>query len=103
MGSTPATYIQAATDLTMGNLLKNMRSSQIFSVCGMPEVKLTRLKSKTKVRESQYKVTLLGLDVFDPVSMEVDHKSGNDVPAWFLDVQSRIFRTASPTITIPIS
>jgi adenine-specific DNA-methyltransferase len=86
MGSIPATYIQATTDLTMGDLLKNMRSSQIFSVCGMPEVKLTRLKSKAKGGEYQYRATLLGLDVFDPVSMEVDHKSGNDVPAWFLDV-----------------
>lgn len=86
MGSIPATYIQATTDLTMGDLLKNMRSSQIFSVCGMPEVKLIRQKSKAKSGEHQYHVTLLGLDVFDPVSMEVDHKSGNDVPAWFLDV-----------------
>jgi adenine-specific DNA-methyltransferase len=23
--------------------------------------------------------------VFDPVTMEVDHRSGNQVPAWFLD------------------
>ena len=28
---------------------------------------------------------LLGLDVFDPVTMESDHRRGNDVPAWFLD------------------
>jgi len=86
MGSIPATYIQATTDLTMGDLLKNMRSSQIFSVCGMPEVKLMRLKTKTKNGERQYRASLLGLDVFDPMTMEVDHKSGNDVPAWFLDV-----------------
>ena len=37
----PATYVQATMDLTMGDLLKNMRSSQIFSVCGLPEVKLS--------------------------------------------------------------
>jgi adenine-specific DNA-methyltransferase len=35
----PATYIQATPDLLMGDLLKNMRSSQIFSVCGLPEVR----------------------------------------------------------------
>jgi adenine-specific DNA-methyltransferase len=29
----PATYVQATPDLMMGDLLKNMRSSQIFSVC----------------------------------------------------------------------
>jgi adenine-specific DNA-methyltransferase len=35
--------------------------------------------------ETVYQVELLGLDVFDPVTMEVDHRSGHDVPAWFLD------------------
>ena len=38
----PATYIQATPDLMMGDLLKNMRSSQIFSVCGLPEIKVHR-------------------------------------------------------------
>jgi len=85
MGSIPATYVQATTDLTMGDLLKNMRSSQIFSVCGMPEVKLTRLKGKKDGDGAKYQAALIGLDVFDPVTMDVDHKSGNDVPAWFLD------------------
>ena len=28
---------------------------------------------------------LAGLDVFDPITMEVEHRSGDDVPAWFLD------------------
>src|SRR5260370_26916816 len=34
----PATYVQATPDLLMGDLLKSLRSSQIFSVCGLPEV-----------------------------------------------------------------
>ena len=75
----PATYVQATPDLMMGDLLKNMRSSQIFSVCGQPEVKVHRTKEK------KYQVELLGLDVFDPITMEVDHRTGEDVPAWFLD------------------
>jgi adenine-specific DNA-methyltransferase len=75
----PATYVQATPDLMMGDLLKNMRSSQIFSVCGQPEVKVTKNKEK------HYQVELLGLDVFDPITMEVTHQGGNDVPAWFLD------------------
>ena len=41
----PATYVQATPDLMMGDLLKNMRSSQIFSVCGLPEVQVKKLKS----------------------------------------------------------
>ncbi|HXJ95238.1 MAG TPA: DNA methyltransferase [Terriglobia bacterium] len=39
----PATYVQATPDLMMGDLLKNMRSSQIFSVCGLPEIKVHRV------------------------------------------------------------
>jgi adenine-specific DNA-methyltransferase len=73
-----ATYIQATPDLTMGDLLKNMRSSQIFSVCGLPEIKVR----KAGKEEQNYEVELLGLDVFDPISMETHHGSGNDVPAW---------------------
>ena len=75
-----ATYVQATPDLVMGDLLKNMRSSQIFSVCGQPEITIHRTKDK------QYQIELLGLDVFDPITMEVDHRSGEDVPAWFLDI-----------------
>jgi adenine-specific DNA-methyltransferase len=102
----PATYVQATPDLLMGDLLKNMRSSQIFSVCGLPEVALRKLtKSHPSPPPSPrggegverggppargegnalYEVELLGLDVFDPVTMEVAHRKGDDVPAWFLD------------------
>ena len=80
-----ATYVQATPDLMMGDLLKNMRSSQIFSVCGLPEIKVKRQKAKSKDEGEKYQVELIGLDVFDPVSMDVEHRSGNDVPAWFLD------------------
>ena len=75
----PATYVQASMDLVMGDLLRNLRSSQIFSVCGLPDVR-TR-----KSGNHDYQVELLGLDVFDPIDMESDHRKGNDVPAWFLD------------------
>jgi very-short-patch-repair endonuclease/DNA modification methylase len=75
----PATYIQATPDLLMGDLLKNMRSSQIFSVCGLPEIRIN------PIAEGKYQVELLGLDVFDPVTMKVDSEPGRNVPAWFLD------------------
>jgi adenine-specific DNA-methyltransferase len=80
-----ATYVQATPDLMMGDLLKNMRSSQIFSVCGLPEIKIKRKAMKNTKDPVQYQVELLGLDVFDPVTMEVDHRKGDDVPAWLLD------------------
>ena len=75
----PAAYVQASMDLVMGDLLKNLRSSQIFSVCGLPDVRIERSG------DEEYRVALLGLDVFDPVAMDSDHREGNDVPAWFLD------------------
>lgn len=75
----PATYAQASMDLIMKDLLKNLRSSQIFSVCGLPDV---RIRRETK---NGYRVELRGLDVFDPVEMNSDHRDGQDVPAWFLD------------------
>ncbi len=75
----PATYIQATPDLLMGDLLKHMKSSQIFSVCGLPEIKIHKLEG------NKYQVELLGLDVFDPTTMKVDSQPGHNVPAWFLD------------------
>jgi len=87
----PATYVQATPDLMMGDLLKNMRSSQIFSVCGLPEVAVRKAKAPAhetaKQRRSAHwcEVELLGLDVFDPATMQVEHRRGDDVPAWFLD------------------
>ena len=75
----PTAWVQASMDLVMGDLLKNMRSSQIFSVCGLPDVRVERTKDR------DYRVELLGLDVFDPAAMDSDHREGGDVPAWFLD------------------
>ena len=108
----PATYVQASMDLVMGDLLKNLRSSQIFSVCGLPDVRIRRAAAEVSVAPGaagtsaatavpgapetpaasaapaatqSYQVELLGLDVFDPVAMDSDHREGHDVPAWFLD------------------
>ena len=94
----PCTYLQATMDLQMGDLLKNMRSSQIFSVCGLPDVKVGRVTpcAPPKPAEArqignrqsameQWEVELLGLDTFDPTTMEADHLKAGDVPAWFLD------------------
>jgi len=88
----PASYIQMTPDVMMGDLLKNMRSSQIFSVCGLPEIAVRRADAdavKAMGADPKdgawYRVELLGLDVFDPATMENDHRPGGDVPAWFLD------------------
>jgi len=85
MGLVAATYVQATPDLMMGDLLKNMRSSQIFSVCGLPEIKVHKVPPAEKGGSPRFQIELLGLDTFDPTTMEPDHRAGNDVPAWFLD------------------
>ena len=81
----PATYVQMTPDLMMGDLLKNLRSSQIFSVCGLPDVEIVKAKKKDKNDPQRYVVRLQGLDIFDPVTNEVDELAGNDVPCWMLD------------------
>jgi adenine-specific DNA-methyltransferase len=85
VGFIPATYVQATPDLMMGDLLKNMRSSQIFSVCGLPEIKIHTQKAQKPDVLPKYQVELIGLDTFDPSTMDVDHLRGDDVPAWFVD------------------
>ena len=77
----PMLYAQASTDLAMSDLLKNMRSSEIFSVCGLPDVVLR----KAEEGDGLWQVELRGLDVFDPVSMETQSLQGDDVPCWMLD------------------
>jgi adenine-specific DNA-methyltransferase len=79
MGLPAASYVQATPDLMMGDLLKNMRSSQIFSVCGLPDVDLRRLS------DGKYEVALAKLNLFDPATMTASHMETGNVPAWFLD------------------
>lgn len=81
----PATYVQATPDILMGDLLKTMRSSQIFSVCGLPEVRILHAKKRDKSDPEHYQVQLLGVDVFDPITMKVESIDPDAVPAWFLD------------------
>jgi adenine-specific DNA-methyltransferase len=81
----PATYAQATPDLVLGDLLKTMRSSQLFSVAGLPDVAIRKVEPEEKDGPQRYEVELLGLDTFDPTTFEAQHAGGDDVPAWFLD------------------
>jgi adenine-specific DNA-methyltransferase len=83
----PVTYVQATPDVLMGDLLKNMRSSQIFSVCGQPDVEVLPVDPPADgARNTQYwQAKLLGLDVFDPTTDRIEASRGSEVPAWFLD------------------
>jgi adenine-specific DNA-methyltransferase len=61
------------------SLLKTTRASQVFSVFGQPDVRVKAHKDGTWVAE------LRGVDIYDPITGEVQHTSGDDVAAWFLD------------------
>jgi len=80
----PAFYLQATMDLQMGDLLKNMRSSHVFSVCGLPDIAV-RKATPGPDKSPRWQVELLGLETFDPVTMDADSVAGKEVPAWFLD------------------
>jgi adenine-specific DNA-methyltransferase len=81
----PTTYVQATPDLVMGDLLKTMRSSQLFSVSGLPDVVIRKVAPEDKGGPQRYEVELRGLDTFDPTTFEATHRDGSDVPAWLLD------------------
>ena len=81
----PISYVSATMDLQMVDLLKDQRSSHVFAVTGLPDITLKKLKEKGDSGEVLYQVELLGLDTFDPTTMETLHLKGDDVPAWLLD------------------
>ena len=66
-------------DVLVGDLLKTTRASQIFTVYGQPDIRVTRQKDET------YVVELIGVDIYDPVTGESYHSRGEDAAAWFLD------------------
>ncbi|MBC7109087.1 MAG: site-specific DNA-methyltransferase [Methanomassiliicoccales archaeon] len=68
-----------APDVLVGDLLKTTRASQIFTVFGQPDVRVQRQEDGTFV------VELRGVDIYDPLTGEVQSSSGKDVAAWFLD------------------
>jgi hypothetical protein len=79
----------------MGSLLKTTRASQLFSVCGLPDVELTKAATPRGEPE-KWVVALRGVDVFDPSTMETRSVKGGEVPAWFLDTDynHRVFRVS---------
>ena len=66
-------YVQASMDLVMGDLLNSLRSSQKFSVFGLPDPRIEQSE------DEEYRVELLGFDVFDSVAMDSAHRKGKDV------------------------
>ena len=81
----PATYVQATPDLVMGDLLKTMRSSQIFSVTGLPDVAITEGSARGEGRSSAVPGRAAWPRRLRSDDDEGRPPRGRDVPAWFLD------------------
>jgi adenine-specific DNA-methyltransferase len=79
------TYVAVTPDVAMSDLLKTTRASQIFSVTGLPDVKLTKLSQKNTVGETLYQVDVKGLDIFNPANMEQESVEGENLPCWMMD------------------
>ena len=66
-------------DVTMGDLLKETPSSQLFTVFGAPRTDIET------TRNGEYIVKMEGVDIYNPVENTVSSAGGDKVAAWFLD------------------
>ncbi|MFO1291750.1 MAG: site-specific DNA-methyltransferase [Rubrivivax sp.] len=81
----PCTYVTVTPDVAMSDLLKTSRASEIFSVTGLPDAVLRKTGKKNDDGAALYEVELLGLDIFNPATMEQEAIEGQSMPAWMLD------------------
>lgn len=79
----PTTYVAVAPDVVMSDLLKTTKSSEIFSITGLPDVDV--ISAGEKDGETLYRVVIKGLDIFRPDTMETDEIKGENLPCWMLD------------------
>ena len=80
----PTTYVSVAPDVAMSDLLKTTKSSEIFSITGLPDVVLEKA-GNTKDGMLQYRVFIKGLDIFRPDIMKTEEVSADNLPCWMLD------------------
>jgi adenine-specific DNA-methyltransferase len=80
----PTTYIAVTPDVVMSDLLKTSKSSEIFSITGLPDVTLEPVKKGSNGTQL-YHVEVRGLDIFRPDTMETDSIDAENLPCWMLD------------------
>lgn len=80
----PTAYISVTPDVIMSDLLKTNRNSEIFSITGLPDVRLEKAGARDD-GTSLYRVVLKGLDIFRPDTMETDAVDADNLPCWMLD------------------
>lgn len=80
----PTAYIAMTPDVVMSDLLKTTKNSEIFSITGLPDVRLEKA-GKRDDGTPLYRVVLRGLDIFLPHLMDTDHIDAENLPCWMLD------------------
>ena len=80
----PATYISVTPDVVMSDLLKTNQSSEIFSITGLPDITVEEVESLAD-GTPQYSVSIKGLDIFRPDTMEIEEINADNLPCWMLD------------------
>lgn len=80
----PTAYIAMTPDVVMSDLLKTTKNSEIFSITGLPDVRLEKA-GKRDDGTPLYRVALRGLDIFLPHLMDTDHIDAENLPCWMLD------------------
>ena len=78
------TYVSVTPDVAMSDLLKTSKTSEVFSISGLPDVSLEPA-GKNNSGTHLYRVTIRGLDIFRPDTMETDEVSAENLPCWMLD------------------
>ena len=80
----PTTYVSVTPDVAMSDLLKTSKTSEIFSITGLPDVSLEPA-GKSDSGMPLYRVVIMGLDIFRPDTMETEEVSAENLPCWMLD------------------
>lgn len=71
---------QIRPDVTMGDLLKKTNNNnQIFTVFGQPR---SRVETQP---DGEFRATLEGVDIYDPVKNQIISSGADKVAAWFVD------------------
>jgi adenine-specific DNA-methyltransferase len=73
-------FVHAAPDILVTDLLKTSKATKLFTVFGLPDVKLQKALAPGEII-----VRLSGIDIYDPTTGETQHDEGESVAAWFLD------------------
>ena len=79
------TYVAMTPDIVMSDLLKTSRSSEIFSITGLPDVDVSPAGAVRIDGEQLYHVSIKGLDIFRPDTMETSSIEAENLPCWMLD------------------